>query len=430
MFVTFACTARRCRLATALVSLTAACSSLTDVAAPDVVQLSSLDNASGAEALRVGAISGFALVYAGSTEGQIVTSGVITDEFFNASSAVVAIAAADLRLIPEPGTSYPYLALHRARLDARRAIAALEQYAPTRRAKIGEQFALAAFTELFLGENLCSGIPLGEVVDGNLAYGKPLSTDELFDRATADFDSAIAYAADSARILDMARVGRGRALLDRGRFADAAASVATVATPYAYSLQYSTAQPNGVFTIMNTQKWLTVSDREGGNGLDFRSARDPRVPTALVGKGFDGATDVYTYTRYAAVTSPIVLASGVEARLIAAEAALRGGDAPGALAILNALRQMVAGLAPLSLEATDAARVDQLFRERAFWLFATGHRHGDLRRLVRQYGRAAASVFPTGAYKNGQTYGNDVTFAPDESQLGNAAYTGCASRGA
>lgn len=88
------------------------------------------------------------------------------------------------------------------------------------------------------------------------------------------------------------------------------------------------------------------------------------------------------------------------------------------------------GLAPLAPQSSDAARQDQLFRERAFWLFATGHRHGDLRRLVRQYGRASASVFPTGAYKNGQSYGDDVTFAPDASQLGNSTYTGCASRGA
>jgi hypothetical protein len=118
----------------------------------------------------------------------------------------------------------------------------------------------------------------------------------------------------------------------------------------------------------------------------------------------------------------------VEARLIEAEAALRGGDAPGALAILNALRLTISGLAPLPLAPTDAERVDQLFRERAFWLFATGHRHGDLRRLVRQYGRSAESVFPMGPYKAGQTYGPETTFAPDASQVGNPAYTGCTSR--
>jgi hypothetical protein len=407
-----------------------ACSSLTEVGAPDVVQLSSLGNAAGAEALRVGSISGFALMVGGAEQGQITMSGAIADEFFNTSTGAIALATADIRIVPEPSTAYPYLALQRSRLDARRAIAALQQYVPAARARIGEQFALAAYTELFLGEAMCSGIPIGQIVDGNPVYGDPLTNDQLFARAIVDFDSALFYAADSARVLDMARVGRGRALLDRGLFAEAAASVAAVATGFAYQLQYSTAQPNGVFTIINTTRWITVADREGINGLDFRSARDPRVPTALIGKGFDGVSDVYNFTRYGSVASPVVLASGVEARLIGAEAMLRAGDASGALQVLNALRAAVPGLAPLPLEATDPARVDQLFRERAFWLFATGHRQGDLRRLVRQYGRPAEGVFPTGPYKNGQTYGNDVSFAPDASQLGNAAYAGCASRGA
>lgn len=407
-----------------------ACSNLTDVAAPDVVQLSSLDNAAGAEALRVGSVSAFALMYAGAEQGQITISGALADEFYNAATGAIALAEADLRSVPEPSIAYPYRVLQRSRLDARRAVAALEQFAPAARAKIAEQFALAGYTEIFLGENMCSGIPLGEIVDGNPAYGDPLSTDELFARAVADFDSAIVYAADSARILGLAQVGRGRALLNRGLFAAAAAGVATVATPYSYSLQYSAAQPNGVFTVINTSRYITVSDREGVNGLDFRSARDPRVPTTLVGKGLDGVTDLYLFTRYASVTSPVVLASGTEARLIGAEAALRAGDASGALQILNALRATVPGLAPLPLETTPDAQVDQLFRERAFWLFATGHRQGDLRRLVRQYSRAPSSVFPTGPYKTGQQYGTDVTFAPDASQLANARYSGCATRGA
>jgi hypothetical protein len=124
-----------------------------------------------------------------------------------------------------------------------------------------------------------------------------------------------------------------------------------------------------------------------------------------------------------------VLASGVEARLIEAEATLRAGDGPGALAILNTLRATMPGLAPLPYEASDAARLDQLFRERAFWLFATGHRHGDMRRLVRQYGRPIESVFPTGQYNaRGDVYGVDVTFTPDVSELANPAYAHCASR--
>jgi hypothetical protein len=112
------------------------------------------------------------------------------------------------------------------------------------------------------------------------------------------------------------------------------------------------------------------------------------------------------------------VADGVEARLIEAEAALKGGSAANALTILNALRSNSAlltlrgypanSLPPLALAATPAAQVDQLFKERAYWLFLTAHRLGDLRRLVRQYGRDPESVFPTGLYFKGGTYGTDV----------------------
>lgn len=417
-------------LAATLLLAASACSSFTDVSAPDAVQLPSLNNASGAEALRVGSISGFALVYAGAELGQITTSGALADEFSNASTPVVALAIADIRILPEPGASYPYLAVQRSRLDVRRAIEALQTYAPDRRAKIGEQFALAGYTEIFLGENMCPGIPLGEMVDGIPIYGTPLTTDELFDRAIADFDSALAYSTDSVRVMNLARIGRGRALLDRGRFNDAGGAMAAVPTAYSYQLQYSAAQPNGVYNIVSVSKWLTVSDREGINGLDFRSANDPRVPTTFVSKGADGATNVYAFARYATVSSPVVLASGIEARLIEAEAMLKSGDAAGALQALNALRATVPGLAPLTMQATDADRLDQLFRERAFWLFATGHRQGDLRRLIRQYGRAPESIFPKGPYKDGRSYGTDVSFPPDIAQQDNPSYKGCTDRGA
>ena len=44
-------------------------------------------------------------------------------------------------------------------------------------------------------------------------------------------------------------------------------------------------------------------------------------------------------------------------------------------------------LAALADPGTPAAREDLMFRERAFWLFGTGHRLGDMRRMIRQYGR-------------------------------------------
>ena len=94
--------------------------------------------------------------------------------------------------------------------------------------------------------------------------------------------------------------------------------------------------------------------------------------------------------------------------MIEAEAQLRANNSAGALATINAARTTVTGLAPLLDAGTAAARVDQLFRERAFWMFGRGTRVGDLRRLVRQYQRPANTVFPVGNYHKGGAYSADV----------------------
>jgi len=64
--------------------------------------------------------------------------------------------------------------------------------------------------------------------------------------------------------------------------------------------------------------------------------------------------------------------------------------------------------------AANNAEVLLTMRERAFWLFATAHRLGDLRRLVRDYGLPANSVYPTGTYIFASapqgTYGPDLVF--------------------
>jgi len=149
----------------------------------------------------------------------------------------------------------------------------------------------------------------------------------------------------------------------------------------------------------------------------------------------------------------IPLATGVEARLIQAEAALKAHDVSGWAATLNALRadaadtKVVFPLATQSLTADSttlasaAMQVDVMFRERAFWLFGTGTRLGDLRRLIRQYGRDQSTVFPSGSYPNGNSpnlpsplpnYGTDVTLTSPTpagfasfNPVSNPNYKGC-----
>ena len=84
-------------------------------------------------------------------------------------------------------------------------------------------------------------------------------------------------------------------------------------------------------------------------------------------------------------------------------------------------------LPPLDDPGTPEGRVDLLFRERAFWLYLTAHRQGDLRRLARHYSRRVEMVFPWGSYPGGAgVYGTSVVaLVPASEQQLNSQYTGC-----
>ena len=239
-------------------------------------------------------------------------------------------------------------------------------------------------------------------------------------------------------MLNLAKVAKGRALLNRGQYAAAAAAVAGVPINYVFNAEATLSVPGQINLIWNANnlKTATVSDREGTNGLDFVSAGDPRVPTASLGLGTDGATNVALFSKYSSQASPIPMVTGIEARLIESEAALQGNQndtsptGTGWLGILNTLRAtaITPAMAPLADPGSFAARVDLLFRERAFWMYGTGHRMGDLRRLLRQYGRTEAATWPKGPYKGGVSYGNEVVFIITLSEQANPNVRTCADK--
>ncbi len=396
--------------------LLSACSGLTKVSAPDITQPAAFENAAGALARRAGAIAQFYSDFA----QWALPSGVVSDEF---SAAVRSdLSFIDQRLLPDGaagatswfGTTYPG---PRTRVNALTAIGLLKQYASQPAARIGELFASIGTIQTVMAEGLCSGVTLATVTNGVPAPGPHTTTAQLYADALAQFDSAARYAADSAPILNWVAVGRARALLDLDSSAQAAGAVAMVPTSYVQQAQFSATvhQPNVIAQQMSFGA-VAVSDREGLTGLNFVSAKDPRIPTDSLGLGQDNFTPLYGFVPYSSLGAPMAVASGIEARLIEAEAALKSGDAATWIADLNALRAdsadtHVTGLGPIADPVTPTAQIDTMFTERAFWLFATGHRQGDLRRLIRQYGRMQAQVFPTGLYKNtGQQYGSDITF--------------------
>jgi hypothetical protein len=147
--------------------------------------------------------------------------------------------------------------------------------------------------------------------------------------------------------------------------------------------------------------------------------------------GLDGTTPQFTLLKYPDAAASVVVADGIEARLIEAEAQLRSNNFSGMRTTLNDLRQGAGlGLSNLPTPGSATEAQDQLFSERAFWLFATGHRLGDMRRLIRQYGRPAEAVFPTGDYIKGGSYGTDVNLPIPRSENNNPNSNGCLDRNA
>ncbi len=426
----------RALLLTAAVTL-AACdtSELLEVNDPDLVVPENITGEKGAELLWAGAIGEFAQAYSSGGGGQIVYVGMFTDEF-HLSGTFPTRNEVDRRNVDERNGTMTgqYRQLHRARVAAENAADALAEFAASGDSRVAELLSLAGFTYVMFGENYCSGVPYGSTPrTGEPVEGQPTTSVETFNLAVARFDAALAATAGSSAQQNLARVGKARALLNLGRYDDAAAAVSGVPTDFEYQVRSKGGgafnQRNAIYELNSSQRRWSVSEGEGGNGIAFRSLNDPRVQWTRRGSavGFDEETPLFEQLKYDSWDSDVVLASGIEARLIEAEAMLRGGNAAGALGMLNTLRSRI-NLPPLADAGTPNARVDQLFDEKALWLYATAHRLGDLRRLVRQYSRDAASVFPTGPFFKGGSYGSDVNFIIPFVERENPNFNGCLDR--
>ena len=433
---------------TAIATLGCSTDTLT-VQTPDVIAPGQLAGVNGALALRNGAVQDFTNVYSGTTDGYIVTTGNMADE-------VVSVDTFDDRILPNQRATTPnlpnmdtwYLNMHRARSGLANAIIAWNGAKPTQTAaqkdSLAEMFALRGYVENFFAEAYCSGVPFSQVVGGVEEFGQPQTTAQLLTRSAASFDTALTNATGN-NFKYLAQVGRARALLNAGQFAQAAAAVTGVPTSFVYRTFHSTAtgrQNNGVWNATGvSNSRYNAATSEGTNGLPFlQTPADPRMPwVASTRTGFDGVNrNLPTQQKYTGLNSSAVLADGIEARLIELEARLQGGtqaDRDAVFAGLNQLRAtgLTTAMTPIAAApTTQNAAVDLLFQERAYWMWLTGHRLGDLRRLIRQYNRAANTVFPIGPViqRPGTTYGTDVNYPIPFNETNNPNFTGCLNRNA
>jgi len=401
----------RPRAAASLLALgTVACSGLTDAPPPsDIADPGTVKTLSSATSMYAGVLSTMSQAYAGmpgnSHNSFVVMSGLFADEY--TGSAVSNIGqyydSHTVTAVNGNVTGTPYQNLQTVRIAADNAIRALSPYGDAGvSAKIAELHALKGYVYVLLSELYCSGIPFSTVTAGGVTeFGRAESMSQALTDAVAQFDSAATLAGDSVRIARVAAVGKGRALLDLGKYADAKTAVAGVPTTFAYQMTYSESSreySNFMVGVMNVpleyMLGFYIADQEGSHGLPYVTQGDTRIPTIMTAGHPLPA-------KFTPVSTPVSLADGTEARLIEAEAALQGHDVPGWAGILNALRSG-ASLPALTADSTtgaanDSVRTDVLFRERAYWMFGTGHRAGDMRRLIRQYRRAPAAVYPMGA---------------------------------
>lgn len=398
-------------------------------------------------------------------------SGVIADELTNANTQD--IDSVDARYLPE-NTSQPtdqlYQRLQALRGQARQARGVVTAYAPALSPAVrGQLFAWEAYAEVMLADLFCSGVPLSTMdFERDFTYRPGSTTAQLYAHAITLIDSARTLVADSADVQTLLSVGKGRALLALGQYQAAADDVSTVPTDAAYRVRVSFTSNRFTQSLFTTRELVTVADHEGENGLAYLGSGDPRTASdtaTFLLSTFTNA-QIHYPNKYRNVTLSagadstwFTVADGIEARLIQAEAELAAGDVGGWLATLNALRTTgvfvttpnsnpdsvgvvdttwtagtggVANLRLLTDPGSVNARVDTMFAERAAWLFMTGHRLGDLRRLSRLYTRDPSQVFPTGPYRSGVVttgiYGSDVNAPVPATERINPYFHGCINR--
>lgn len=422
-------------------------------------------SADGARGLRVAAL--YEVDYA--IPQYLIDTGLLSDELqdpsTNASAGTLLQAGSgvldplDERILPDgsSGGSKSYSLLQNIRGKADLALGALATYdtaaadQPAQQIMRGELLAMQGYAEILLAELMCSGVPLSTLdFHGDFTYAPSSTAMQVYHDASSKLDHAMVLAAASDSIVNLARVLKGRAQLDLGNYSVAADDVMTVPATFQYRVTIDAMQLSAVAFPLGSGQSGTVSDKEGGNGLPFRSDVDLRTATTVTctppgPTGNNCLADTLRmpakymtnlvgghYTRF-------VVASGIEAQLIQSEAQLQAqlhgiGAAGVWLTTLNVVRTS-SGLPPLSDPGSDADRIALLFRERAYWLFMTGHRQGDLRRVLRQYSqypafRSESNVYPTGAYTAPGTgrYGTDVTVPIPTSEFANPNYHGCLDR--
>jgi len=321
---------------------------------PGVISPSATNSPTAADALYVGALGRFKASLNGggnNTEALWNFEALFTDELRSSDTFTQRNDADQRNTQTNDGVLTPiYQAVQQARGRARDAINALKQFdqSATGKADTGEMYMMMGMLEMSLSEVFCNGIPFGETVNGIPQYTAPISDSLGLRLAITRYDTAATFLtgtdAGAAAVKNALAIARGRSLVDVGDFAGAAAAVAAVPTSFQYNFDYSITTINNEWWIMGTSvKRYTAGDSTDVagpilNAIPFVRLNDPRVSiTDTKTKGEDNVSEFFQVNNWGQ-DDPTPPLTGIDARLIEAEAKLRGSDIAGMMTILNALR--------------------------------------------------------------------------------------------
>jgi hypothetical protein len=370
-----------CLLGVGLLAL-GACDGILDVDNPGNVESGALDNPAFAQTLVLGAQNDFecALNVYIQSEALWATELIDASTWATPRSWQTRIIQSDggAGRCPEitfrDGGAYgPYAQLQTARGQAAVAKTLISGFSGVSNAAelIATAEAYQGYATLILGEAYCE-----MRLDEN---GSLLTPTQAIQAAADLFQSAITGGA-TGDILNMARVGRARALARVGDYAGADAAAAAVPPDFVFNATYDgtpTRRNNFIWTY-NYDNLFTSVDQDF-RGLMINGAPDTRVPV-VQGVGLvpnDGVTAIYLQELYTSNASPVPVATWAEAQLIRAEAALDAGNPGGAEGFIDAVRSYY-GLANFAADPGGTVTMDDLLEERRRTLFLQGHRLGDL----------------------------------------------------
>jgi len=237
----------------------ACASGLTDVPDPStIIDPAVVRTQEGAVELYRGSLIRFSFAFSGSPVNTdptlalrggsfVLMSGLAGDEFDASTIDGIGEHIMQRRVeMAVPGTiRQPYGDMHTARLNIDQAIGSLREYGKTTpKSYVGELFALKGYLYIMFAELYCSGVPFSRAVyKGDLQYGAPEPTPMMFEHAIANFDTALQVTTDNETIRHLAAVGKARALLNLGKFAEAKAAVSTPMVPTSFTYVFTYSRP-------------------------------------------------------------------------------------------------------------------------------------------------------------------------------------------